>query len=554
MSINASDDGNPETESDRQPSARYIPPVRVWIIIALSLVVIAGVKLTGTRDPGITNVITFVMALVAAMTAMTWFTLSSGHRRMVRMAPITLVLIGLVAAIISLKVSGFSGALIPTFRWRFSADPDEMLDQPVASPVGTGVDLLSTTSDDFPRFLGRGSRATVDHVRLASDWTSSPPRRIWRQPIGAGWSALAAVNGYAVTMEQRGPTELVTCYDVKSGAVQWSHGITARHETKLGGIGPRSTPTINEGRVYALGATGVLRCLDGATGRDLWVHDLLAMYGFTADEDLINVAWGRAASPLIVDQLVVVPVGGPRNGRKVSLAAFDKVTGSAVWESGHEQVGYASPTVATILDVRQILIVNESSVSAHAVNDGHVLWEYPFPGQSNAAANNSQAVPVGGDRIFVSKGYGVGAELFQVSIDDSGSWQTQRLWKKVVLKTKFTNAVVYQDHVYGLDDGILSCVELASGRRVWKRGRYGHGQVLLVGDKLLVQTESGEVLMLEASATGHQVLGRFQAIEGKSWNNLCLYGPYLLVRNADEAACYELPLVTNNSSPSTSAD
>jgi outer membrane protein assembly factor BamB len=179
-------------------------------------------------------------------------------------------------------------------------------------------------------------------------------------------------------------------------------------------------------------------------------------------------------------------------------------------------------------------------VSGHAVDTGQTLWQHPWPGQSSGRASASQAVPVGDDRVLVSKGYGGGAELFRVA-SNAGKWSTERIWKQSVLKTKLTNVVVHQGHVYGLDDGILSCVELETGRRRWKRGRYGHGQMLLAGDVLLVLTESGELLMVDPIPERHQVLGRLPVLDGKTWNNLCLYGPYLLVRNAEEAACYELP-------------
>ncbi len=151
---------------------------------------------------------------------------------------------------------------------------------------------------------------------------------MWRQPIGAGWSAFAAVNGYAVTMEQRDEQELTTCYEISSGQLVWANGVEARHATTIGGIGPRSTPTIHEGRVYCLGATGVFRCLDGSDGTELWRHDLQQEFG--VQDESQGVAWGCAAAPLIVDQLVIVPAGGPADGRKYSLVAYDRISVQSV--------------------------------------------------------------------------------------------------------------------------------------------------------------------------------------------------------------------------------
>jgi outer membrane protein assembly factor BamB len=343
-------------------------------------------------------------------------------------------------------------------------------------------------------------------------------------------------------MEQRGEKELVTCYEVSTGRLKWWHAKTGRHDTILGGAGPRSTPTIDGGRVYALGATGILRCLDGTDGSEIWSDNLLARIGVTPAEEMKAVAWGRSASPLVVDELVVVPLGGPLGGPYASLVAFDKQTGELAWTGGDHQVAYASPSLAMIDGVRQILIVNQDYVSGHLPETGEVLWQYPWPGESNANANVSQAVPLLNDHIWLSKGYSGGAMVLQLSRGEDEDWKIAKLWSnEKILNTKLANVVVHDRYVYGLSDGILECADLWAGIRQWKGGRYGHGQILGVGDLLLVQAQSGYVTLAEATPTGHNELGTFAALEGKTWNNPCLYDHYLLVRNAEEAACYELP-------------
>ncbi len=252
---------------------------------------------------------------------------------------------------------------------------------------------------------------------------------------------------------------------------------------------------------------------------------------------------GPRNSPLIVDDLVVVPLGGPAQGPWVSLAAFDKTTGRLAWTGGDCQASYSSPVLATLAGRRQILIVNQDYVSGHDPASGKPLWKHPWPGSSSTNASVSQVVPVPGDRLLLSKAYGGGAKLLQLSTAKRDSWQVTKVWSNSrVLRTKFSNVVVHGDHVYGLSDGVLECVELAGGRRVWKGGRYGQGQILGVDDVLLVQAESGEVVLVEAAPAGHRELGRFAALEGKTWNNPSLYGRFLLVRNAEQAACYELAL------------
>ena len=169
--------------------------------------------------------------------------------------------------------------------------------------------------------------------------------------------------------------------------------------------------------------------------------------------------------------------------------------------------------LATLAGRRQILIVNQDYVSGHDPASGRPLWKHPWPGSSHANANVSQVVPVPNDRLLLSKGYGVGAKLLQVSLAGNGPWQVAEVWSNSrVLRTKYCNVVVHGGHVYGLSDGILECVELASGRRVWKAGRYAQGQILGVDDLLIVQAESGEVALVEATPAGHRELGRFAAV------------------------------------------
>jgi outer membrane protein assembly factor BamB len=299
--------------------------------------------------------------------------------------------------------------------------------------------------------------------------------------------------------------------------------------------------------VYALGAAGVLRCLNGSDGTLVWSEDLRKKYDVTAQEDEAAVMWGRAGSPLIVDSMVVVPGGG--KARK-NLVAFDAATGKVAWEAENkkedgtlDQIGYASPSLATLAGRRQIVIGNESTVSGHDPATGNRLWSFPWPGHSNGDACNSQAAVVDDRRLLLSKGYSGGAELIEIN-EGKGpdEFTATSVWKVPrVLQTKFTNVVIHAGHAYGLSEEILECVDLDSGKRKWKAGRFGHGQILGVGELLLVLSEEGELNLVELNPNKFISHGSIQALEGKTWNNLCLYGKRLLVRNAQEAACFTLP-------------
>jgi outer membrane protein assembly factor BamB len=238
-----------------------------------------------------------------------------------------------------------------------------------------------------------------------------------------------------------------------------------------------------------------------------------------------------------VDNFVVVSAGG-KNGR--SLIAYTKSTGEFAWGGGNDHSGYSSPCLATIAGVRQVLIFNAGGIAAHAADTGKLLWNYPWP-----KAHPHVAVPVSlpGDRVLVSSGYGTGSELLQVRREPNEGWSASRIWKSPRLKAKFTNVVYRDGYIYGLDDGILVCLDAANGEQKWKEGRYGHGQVILTDDLLLVLAENGEMILLEPVPDGPHELSRFPALNGKTWNPPALAGDHLVVRNDKEAACYRLPTV-----------
>ena len=384
---------------------------------------------------------------------------------------------------------------------------------------------------DYPQFLGADRNGTVSGVRLADDWAKRPPRLVWRRAIGAGWSGFAVVGGVAVTQEQRGNREMVVAYNIIDGSPKWSHGDEAHFESTIAGEGPRATPTISRGRVFTLGSTGLLNCLDLETGKAIWKRDI------AADNDSPQPDWGRSSSPLVVDDLVVVSAGASAAGPPGrSLVAYHRDTGEPVWRAGDDIASYSSPVLATLGGVRQIVVLNQRSVAGHDPATGRVLWNHPWPREAPTVA-----IPlvVSENRVLLSSGYGIGSRLLQISRDGDSVSQAL-VWESPRLKAKFTNPILHDGFVYGLDDGVLVCLDPSNGERRWKGGRYGHGQTLLVGSHLLVQTEDGDVVLVDASPEAHRERARFTAFAQKTWNPPALAGRYLLVRTDTEAACYEL--------------
>lgn len=401
----------------------------------------------------------------------------------------------------------------------------------VPSPDALG----QAAPDAWPQFLGPDRNGTLSGPRLARDWTAEPPRLVWRQAIGEGWSSFAVARGLAVTQEQRGDDEMVVAYDLATGRPVWSHADPVRFEVVPGGIGPRATPAIAAGRVFTMGATGILNALDLATGQRLWTRQVVEENAVTLPE------WGKSSSPLVIGERVIVSVGGG-NGR--SLIAYAAADGRELWAAGDGGSGYSSPQLSTLLGRSQVVIFNRANVAGHDPHSGVVLWEHPWPGQ---AATVAQPLVLDADRLLVSAGYGIGSKLFAFKAggeagSGSGEIAVEMVWESPRLKSKFANMVTHDGFVYGLDDGVLVCLDPASGERRWKGGRYGHGQLLLVGELLLVSGEDGEVILIDPTPAEHRELGRFTALDGAGWNPPVLVGAQLLLRNDREVALFELPL------------
>lgn len=552
---------NPHDHHDRLEAGRLSPPRRVFITLAslaAAVVLVRGGLLEPIVGPivdqAVRNIITLILCFSGLVSLLVWFLRESDHSKPLKQ----MVLGGLLGAVVvaagTLRIERVSGDLVPEFNWRWAPARDRLLERGVAT--GGDATPWAATAEDFPRFLGPTGTCGIDAPVLDPDWVTRPPRLLWKRSIGAGWSGFATCGDHAVTLEQRGDEEVISCYAIPTGEPEWTVAVPARHETILGGVGPRSTPTIHDGVVYATGATGWLHAIDGATGDVEWRKNILDDLGIDAEKHAAAVAWGRAGSPLVTDDLVIVPAGGPRRkpaageAVSVSLVAYDRATGDRRWTAGDEQIAFATPALVVLGGREQVLIVNEAHIAAYDPADGTPLWQVEWPGHSNSDASCSQAVPIDDRRFFVSKGYGIGAAVFEIdaasrAAPDALPWTVQRVWQEPkLLKTKFTNVVLHDGHAYGLSDGILECVRLDDGTRVWKRGRYGQGQVLRVGGLLLVQAESGEVMLVEATPNEHREVARVVAIAGQTWNNPCLSGSRLLVRNAEEAACYDVPVLS----------
>lgn len=435
-------------------------------------------------------------------------------------------------------VDGYAGDGRPllTSRWSIERVSTFAETQVASTPSNSmPVDLTVSAHQDFSGFRGPQRDGSVIDIQLNPDWRNTAPQVVWRQPIGAGWSAFAVVAGFAVTQEQRGEDEVVVCYEVTTGRACWVHRDKALFHEMMGGDGPRATPTIHEGMVYTLGATGVLNCLRGQDGHAVWSVNVVS------SNSAPTSLFGMAGSPLIWNDLVIVAPGGPG----ASLVAYDRRSGRRMWRAGDGAAAYASPQLATFHGVEQVLCFNAEGLFAHALTDGNIQWSISWvtpPERNNVCQPIVCVDGEGHETVFISSGYGKGAGLFEVTHDAAGFSVTPH-WKNLSLQAKFASAVERDGYVYGLDNNILCCLDLRTGRRCWRGGRYGFGQLLLVGHHILVLNDEGEVVLCDATPIEHHEVARFPVLHGRTWTHPALSGDRLLIRNDRLAACVQLPLM-----------
>jgi len=454
-----------------------------------------------------------------------WVLLFSRMRWRVRWTILGLAIGGFGLLVALFRVHGVSGNLVPILepRWVHREFQRPAAVTPVAALKAP------PQASDFPQFLGPNRDGRLAGPKLATNWTAQPPAQLWRVLVGAAWSGFAVAGAAAITQEQRGEDECVVAYDLETGKVLWSHADKKRYFNTLAGEGPRATPTVAGQRVLTHGATGLLNCLDLVDGHVLWAEDVSKENGGSIPN------WGEATSPLVQNDLVIVNAGGPQ---ETSLVAYRVADGSLVWSNGTERAGYSSPVLATLAGTKQILLFAEALIGCDATT-GAPLWQFPWPG---GHPHVSLPVIASDSDVVISSGYGTGSARVKVERDATGKWSARQVWRSNRMKAKFTDLILYRGYIYGLDDGIMECIDARTGALAWKDGRYGHGQSLLVGELLLVMGESGDVILVDPQPDRLRELTRFTALNEKTWNPPALAGEYLVVRNDKEAACFRMPV------------
>jgi outer membrane protein assembly factor BamB len=465
-----------------------------------------------------------ILSLAFVVGALASRRFSDGARR-ASLAASILIACGVFAL---LRTGGITANADSDLHWRWTKTPEERLlsqsgDEPAALPSAPAA---AENAAEWPGFRGANRDGVVRGVRIATDWSKSPPVELWRRPVGPGWSSFAVHGDLFYTQEQRGDDEDVTCYNVTTGKPLWRHRDAARFFESNGGAGPRATPTFSNGRVYTFGATGILNALDARDGSVVWSRNA------ASDTQTKVPGWGFASSPLIVGDIVVVATAG-------TLAAYDLATGAPRWFGPKGGGGYSSPHRVTIDGVTQIVLMCAPGAMSVAPADGKLLWQHPLPPDARIV----QPSQIAGGDLLVSDGEG--SDMHRIAVKQGASgWTVAERWTSDGLKPYFSDFVVHKGHAYGFDADTLACIDVENGARKWEGGSYGSGQLVLLPDQdvLLVVSEQGSMALVSATPDRFTELARFPAIKGKTWNHPALVGDMLLVRNGEEMVAFRLSL------------
>ncbi len=441
-----------------------------------------------------------------------------------------------------LRNEGMSGDYALVLHWRWTPTPEELMlaNRSTSSAGAKGSTIAADASQMFlepewPGFRGENRNGWQIGPVIATTWNTKPPEQLWKITVGPGWGSFAVAGEFLFTQEQRGPMECVVCYDANTGKEIWVQQTEARFDDPMGGPGPRTTPTLADGKLFVTGATGNLMRLDPSTGAIIWKQDLQKVANRKPP------MWGFTASPLVTGSMVIVHAGG--EGDK-GILAFDIESGQPVWSAASGDHSYSSAQLNRIAGEDSVLMLSNSGIDLLDPATGKMRLRYEWPIGDYRAL---QPKVVGEDIVLIPTGSNKGTRAIRIK-NDGGSYSAEELWTSRNMKPDFSDFVVFEGHAYGFDGGIFASINLETGNRNWKGGRYGKGQVVLLESSglLLVAAESGDVVLLKADPSEDVELASFKAIEGKTWNHPVLVGDRLYLRNAQEAACYRLPLVDTN--------
>ncbi len=382
-------------------------------------------------------------------------------------------------------------------------------------------------SGDWPQFRGPSLDGISTETGLLTEWSADGLETLWSQPLGTGFSGISVAGGKAFTMWGHGGKERLGAFDATTGEPAWQLTLGDDRPDQFGD-GPRSTPVVHQGTVYAVGALGVLVAVDAADGTVRWRRDLVQSLGARVP------TWGVSAQPLVLDERLIFNVGG-RDGHAV--VAFALADGSVSWASGTYIPGYSQPIPIDVNGDQQVVVLSGTRLYGLNPATGRVLWQETW--KTSYDVNAASPIFLPPDRIFVSTGYDTGAAMYRIVATESG-FEAQSLWQTRGMKNQFSSSVYHEGHIYGFDNKTLKCIDVKTGEDVWRQGGLGHGSLFLADGHLVILGEKGALVLAEASAEGFVEKARVQPLEGKHWTVPTLDDGRLYLRNESELLCLRL--------------
>jgi outer membrane protein assembly factor BamB len=404
----------------------------------------------------------------------------------------------------------------------------------LAGPGDAVSSRLPSQGYDWPQWQGPNRNGVSRETGLLKSWPQHGPPLLWQAGrLGIGFSTLAIAHGRIITMGKRGAKEYVIALDERDGKRLWDRAI-ARVRNKGGGFpGPRCTPTVDGDRVYALGLTGTLVCLDTATGKMRWHKKLKPHFGGKPGK------WGYSESPLVDGRKVICTPGG----KKATLIALDKHTGRTIWKARvpkGDTAGYSSVVVATTSGQRQYVQFLSGGVVGISAGRGKFLWRYRKP--ANSTANCSTPV-VSGKYVFAASGYSAGGGLVKLARQGRRIHANQVYFTNS-MKNQHGGMVLVDGYLYGCNEpGMLVCLNFRTGRVKWKERRPGKGSIAYADGRLYYRNEGGSVRLVEANPNRYVEHGYFyqpSRSSSPSWPYPVVANGRLYLRDQQTLLCYDV--------------
>lgn len=392
---------------------------------------------------------------------------------------------------------------------------------------------MPLAAEDWPQFLGPRRNGTYIGKDLAAQWPADGPKVLWRKKVGSGWGGAVVAGDRVVHFHRNGKREIIECSDTASGKTHWKHGYDSGYLDQFGkDNGPRATPAIADGRIYTMGASGIVTVLDLKSGKAIWRVD-------TKKQFKANLGFfGIACSPLIHDNQVLLNIGG-ENG--AGIIALDTKSGKLRWKTSKDNTSYSSPMIATFNGKQQALFFTRAGLESVEPTTGKTLFAFPWRPTINASVNAATPL-VSGNFVFISTSYSKGGTV--LAVNDN---RYEVVWSRDgVMSNQYATCVLHEDHLYGFHGRAdvggceLRCVEFKTGKMKWSHPGLRSGTVTLAGKELLILTERGELLRAPANPTAFRPTARAQILGFTVRAYPALANGRLYARDNNNLVCVDL--------------